>query len=156
MGPGIELPDGPSGRNPIACAQVVRQPVSEAYLVLFDDGTLGTKINEESIPLQRRPSKSFDGSEYSMIYHSASQLSNIEFETNENKAALYILLTSFLMSISYFSLYFYDRVNSKFPDMFSMASENIFAILLFLPLVIWWFGPKVVDFFIWRNQGISK
>jgi hypothetical protein len=54
------LPDGPSGRNPIACAQVVRQPVSEAYLVLFDDGTLGTKINEEFTPLQRRPSKSFD------------------------------------------------------------------------------------------------
>jgi len=146
MGRGIDLPDGPSGRNPIACTQVVCLSVSEDYLVLFDDGTLGTKINEEFTPLQRRSSKSFDGSEYSMIYHSASQLSNIEFETNETKAALYILLASFLMSISYFSLYFYDRVNSKFPEIFSMTSENIFAILLFLPLTIWWFGPKVVDF----------
>ena len=146
MGPGVDLPDGPSGRNPIACAQVVRQAVSEAYLVLFDDGTLGTKINEEVTPLRKSLPKSFDGSDYSMIYHSASQLSNIEFETNENKAALYILLTSFLMSISYFSLYFYDRVNSKFPEIFSMASENIFATLLLLPLVIWWFGPKLVDF----------
>ena len=146
MGPGIELPDGPSGRNPIACAQVVRQPVSEAYLVLFDDGTLGTKINEEFNPLQRRPSKSFDGSEYSMIYHSASHVSNIEFETNESKAAPYILLMSFLMSVAYFSLYFYDRIFSKFPEIFSMASENIFAILLLLPLKVWWFGPKVVDF----------
>lgn len=146
MGPGIELPDGPSGRNPIACAQVVRQPVSEAYLVLFDDGTLGTKINEEFNPLQRRPSKSFDGSEYSMIYHSASHVSNIEFETNESKAAPYILLMSFLMSVAYFSLYFYDRIFSKFPEIFSMASENIFAILLLLPLTVWWFGPKVVDF----------
>jgi len=146
MGPGIELPDGPSGRNPIACAQVVRKPVSEAYLVLFDDGTLGTKINEEFTPLQRRPSKSFDGSEYSMIYHSASHLSNIEFEANESKAAPYILLMSFLMSIAYFWLYFYDRVYSKFPEIFSMASENIFAILLLLPLTVWWFGPKFVDF----------
>ena len=106
MGPGVDLPSGPSGRNPIACSQVVRQSISEVYLVLFDDGTLGTKINEEFTPLRRTPSKSFDGSEYSMIYHSASQLSNIEFETNENKAALYILLMSFLISISYFSLYF--------------------------------------------------
>ena len=146
MGQGIELPDGPSGRNPISCAQVVRQPVSEAYLVLFDDGTLGTKINEEFTPLQRRPAKSFDGSEYSMIYHSASHLSNIEFETNESNAAPYILLMSFLMSFAYFSLYFYDRVYSKFPEIFSIASENIFAILLLLPLTVWWFGPKFVDF----------
>ena len=53
---------------------------------------------------------------------------------------------SFLMSIAYFSLYFYDRVYSKFPEIFSMANENIFAILLLLPLTVWWFGPKFVDF----------
>jgi len=146
MGPGIDLPDGPSGRNPIACAQIDRLSISKDYLVLFDDGTLGTKINEESTPFQRGSPKSFDGSDYSMIYHSVTQLSNIESKTNENKTTLYIILTSILISISYLFLYFYFRVNSKFPDLFPLTSQNIFAILLLLPLSIWWFAPKVVDF----------
>jgi len=146
MGPGIDLPDGPSGRNPIACTQMDRLSISKDYLVLFDDGTLGTKINEESTPFQRRFPKSFDGSDYSMIYHSVTQLSNIESKKNENETTLYIIFASILISISYFFLYFYFRVNSKFPDIFPLTSENIFAILLLLPLSIWWFAPKVVDF----------
>ena len=50
MGPGVDLPDGPSGRIPIACAHLDTSSYSEDYLVLFDDGTLGTQISDESTP----------------------------------------------------------------------------------------------------------
>ena len=146
MGSAVDLPDGPSGRIPIACAHLDTSSYSEDYLVLFNDGTLGTQISDESTPWQRKLSKSFDGSDYSMIYHSASQLSNIEFKTNENKTTFYIILTSILISLSYFFLYFYFRVNSKTSDIFNLTGGEIFAILLIIPFSIRWLALKFVEF----------
>ena len=37
-------------------------------------------------------------------------------------------------------------MNSKFPDIFHLSRANIFAILLSLPLSIWWLAPKFVEF----------
>ena len=146
MGPGVDLPDGPSGRAPIACTQLDSTSYSPEYLVLFDDATLGTRISEESSPWKRKPSNSFDGSEYSMLYHSSSQFSNVESITNTNKTSLYFNRMCIILSIGYFLLYFFYRVNSKFPVMFDAANGYEFAILLFLPLLIWWLAPRVIDF----------
>ena len=146
MGAVVDLPEGPSGRTPIACVHLDTESYSADYLVLFDDGTLGTKISDESTPWQQKLSKSFDGSDYSMLYYSPSQLSNVEFETNSNKIARYVIAISMFLSVGYFATYCYFQVYSKFPDLFHLSDQNIFAILLLLPLSIWWLAPKLVDF----------
>ena len=146
MGPGVNLPDGPSGRNPIACTHLDNSLYSEDYLVLFNDGTLGTKISDEPTPWQRKLSKSFDGTGYSMLYHSSSQLSNVEFETNSNKTALYVTAMCIFLSVGYFAIYCYFRVYSKLPDIIPLTSQNIFATMLLLPAAIWWLAPKLIDF----------
>ena len=145
MGPGVELPDGPSGRVPIACAHLDNSNYSEDYLVLFDDGTLGTRIGEDSTPWTRKSPNSFDGSDYSMLYHSSFQLSNVEKITNTNKTSLYFSRLCIFLCIGYFYMYYYSRTNSTGLN-FDLANEYGPAILLLLPMLIWWLAPRLIDF----------
>ena len=136
MALGGKLPDGPSGRVAIAFSHL--SPSSSEYydyLVLFDDGTLGMKYSEKTNYLQTSQPKSFDGSQYSMLYHSPSDFSSSEFELNSNTGLMTFNLFSSLMTLTYILLYIFYRKSFSFPEFIPLGLNFIFAILFVYPIL---------------------
>lgn len=151
MGELIELPDGPSGRKPRAAIQLAHQGLNfpNSFLVLFEDGTMGTWDDRETAsPLYKSP-KSFDGSEYDMKFHSLDQLGKIEQaeegEGSSNWESAYLGLSSVICAL-YLGLFIYVRTNSEWPDFLNSTGDYLGAILLGSLLLIYWLPRGVFDF----------
>lgn len=141
------MPDGPSGRVPVAYSDLDSSTSNPAqHLVLFNDGTIGTKFPEKSNFYYGKPQKSFDGSTYSMIYHSPSDFSSAEYTPNQNKGLFWFNLFLIVLTLYYFSLYYNYLINSSFPDFFPSSTSNIFAVLCLLPILIWISASSILDF----------
>ena len=151
MGELIELPDGPSGRKHRAAIQLAHRGLNfpNSFLVLFEDGTMGTWDDRETAsPLYKSP-KSFDGSEYDMKFHSLDQLGKIEQaeegEGSSNWESAYLGLSSVICAL-YLGLFIYVRANSEWPDFLSSTGDYLGAILLGSLLLIYWLPRGVFDF----------
>ena len=153
MGLGGKLPDGPSGRVAIAFSML--SPSSSDYydyLVLFDDGTLGTKYTERKNYFQNTQPKSFDGSLYSMLYHSPSDFSSSEFKLNKNKGLMSFNLFSSLITLIYIFIYITYRKSFSFPEYIPFGLEFIFAILFIYPILT----PRIILSILNTSSGELK
>ena len=140
MDGGADLPDGPSGRNPIKAIEIKDTDLMdrESLLVLFNDGTLGTWSKKGDL--------SSDGSEYSMIFYSTEQFGKIDTSKNEMKKEslfLYFLLFINLISIL---LYFYVRTYSEWPSLISTVDDFISFFLVLPALLFWWMVSDLLNY----------
>jgi hypothetical protein len=147
----IELPDGPSGRKPRAAIRLAYRGLNfpNSFLVLFKDGAMGTWADRETASPLNKPPKSFDGSEYGMIFHSLDQLGKIEQaeegKRSSNWESAYIGLSS-VICVLYLGLFIYVRANSEWPDFLSSIGDYFGALLFGSPLLIYSLPRGIFDF----------
>jgi hypothetical protein len=138
MGGFIELPDGPSGRTPIVAVSLAeKNGIShESHLVLFQDGTMGYRMGDTpGLPWFRQQPKSFDGSEYSMLFHNSNQLGKIEKTIFSQRKMVYFRRFTFIVGLAIFGLFLYHRLFSQWPPTLDDAVGGFLLELLFLILM---------------------
>ncbi|MDC1420246.1 ATP-binding protein [Euryarchaeota archaeon] len=149
----IELPTGPSGRKPEASIRLRNSSFSapEWYLVLFNDGTMGTWYDtNSSISGKWIGNHSTDGSEYTMKFHSLSQFGKIDLDEDEkissNWEKMFIGLSLMILSF-YLTLFMYSRIKSEWPEIIVSDSEIIFPLLFCFPMLMWYFHNYIFNFY---------
>jgi hypothetical protein len=117
----VAVPLGPSGRQPQAAIKLD----SQSLCVLFTDGTLGLDDDQESL----------DGSEYSLVYHRASDVRNGIVELDEGSSDTKTLKKlAIVLVLAY--IFVYASTRSFIEGPLTELSPDLLGILVITPIVL--------------------
>ena len=118
----VAVPLGPSGRQPQAAIKLD----SQGLCVLFTDGTLGLDDDQESL----------DGSEYSLVYHRASDVRNGIVELDEGSSDTKTLKKlAIVLVLAY--IFVYASTRSFIEGPLTELSPDLLGILAITPIVLY-------------------